>query len=345
MLRKGQTSWRAIDVFAGCGGLTLGIKRAGFTVVSAVENEALAAHTYRTNHPEVKLLEEDVCDVEMSDLRTRKARKIHLVAGCPPCQGFSRVRRRNGRGSAKDKRNALISEFQRIVQEIRPVAVFLENVPGIESYYRFQELLRSLRRMGYRVNCESVNIGDYAVPQRRQRVVVLAGLGFEIELPKKAKTERTVRWAIGDLKPPSEHTNPLHARVTDHSGKMLERIKAVPKNGGSRESWDDKLVLKCHDNFSGFRDVYGRMAWEGKAPTITGGCINASKGRFVHPEQDRAITLFEAILLQSFPRHYYIPLTKGRYPAAEMIGNALPPEFARRVGRQIARALEKNGVD
>ena len=217
-------------------------------------------------------------------------------------------------------------------------------MPGIENYYRFKEFLRALRRWGYKVTCETLELGDYAVPQRRKRIVVLAGLDFKIEMPIKARVDRTVRWAIGNLKPPGEQSNPLHRQITDHSPTMLKRIKAVPKDGGSRESWSRHLALECHDNFDGFSDVYGRMAWDELAPTITGGCINASKGRFVHPKQDRAITLFEAILLQSFPRSYYFSLDRGRYPAAEMIGNALPPEFARRVSRQIARAFEENGV-
>ena len=315
--------WRAIDIFAGCGGLTEGIKQAGFEIISAVENDWLAAKTYRTNHPDVKLLEKDVRLVSGSDLFAREARKFHLVAGCPPCQGFSRVRHRNRLRSAGDKRNCLITDFQRIVGETMLAAVFLENVPGIENYYRFTEFLRALRRWGYEITCETLDLGDYAVPQRRKRIVVLAGLGFKIELPTKARVTRTVRWAIGDLKPPGERRNPLHRQVTDHSPAILTRIKAIPKDGGSRKSWSRHLALECHDNFNGFKDVYGRMGWDELAPTITGGCINASKGRFVHPEQDRAITLFEAILLQSFPRSYDFSLDKGRYPAAEMIGKRL----------------------
>ena len=340
--RNAERKWRAVDLFSGCGGLSDGLKQSGFHLVSAVENDWLAAETYRVNHPKVKLLDDDISEVSGADLCTRRAKKIHLVAGCPPCQGFSRVRRKNRRRPASDNRNWLIGEFQRIVKELLPPAVFLENVPGIENYYRFKDFLMALRKLGYKVTCESVQLGYFGVPQRRQRVVVLAGLDFEIDLPSPAKVERTVKWAIGDLNPPSEHHNRLHQETTNHSPTMLKRIKAVPKDGGSRSDWPKGLTLDCHNDFDGFKDVYGRMAWDEQAPTITGGCINASKGRFVHPEQDRAITLFEAALLQSFRRGYYFSLERGRYQAAEMIGNALPPEFARRIGRQVISALEEN---
>lgn len=125
----------------------------------------------------------------------------------------------------------------------------------------------------------------------------------------------------------------------------MVRIKAVPKNGGSRSDWPQELVLRCHKKCQGFKDVYGRMAWDAPSPTITGGCINASKGRFLHPQQDRVITLFEAALLQTFPRKYRFKMDRGRYPVAEMIGNALPPEFARRVAECILRGLKAHDDD
>ena len=336
-----RKTWRSIDLFSGSGGLTAGLRRSGFEVISAVELDPLAVETYRTNHPNTKLLEKDIRDVTAQELLPGRTENVHLVAGCPPCQGFSRVRRRNRSRSSADRRNWLIDEFQRLVVELLPPAVFLENVPGIENYHRFKAFLASLSALGYQVEWRTVDLHDYGVPQRRRRVVVLAGLGFQIGFPGKARVRRTVRWAIGSFATPEESRNRLHRRA-QHSPAMLERIKAVPKDGGSRCDWPDDLMLACHERFSGFKDVYGRMAWDEPAPTITGGCINASKGRFVHPEEDRAITLFEAAALQSFPRRYYFSLRRGKYPTAEMIGNALPPEFAERVGRRVAAALEAN---
>jgi DNA (cytosine-5)-methyltransferase 1 len=335
-----RKNWRAVDLFAGCGGLTAGLKRAGFNVVSAVEIDDLAVSSYSSNHPEVNLLHKNIVEVESKELLPKGGGSIDLVAGCPPCQGFSRVRRHNRPRAAKDPRNGLIDQFRRIVEELEPAAVFMENVPGIERDRRFLAFIARLEEMGYIVNWDTLELSDYGVPQRRSRVVVLAGNGFEIEMPRRGWKQYTVRDAIGALPSPDESRRRLHKEITQHSEEILERIRAVPKDGGSRRQWPDKFKLKCHGDFDGFKDVYGRMWWDAPAPTVTGGCINASKGRFLHPEQDRAITLLEAALLQSFSRRYRFNLKRGRYAVAEMIGNALPPVFSERVSRRIIRALE-----
>lgn len=337
--------WRAVDLFAGCGGLTTGLKRAGFKVVSAVEKDELAASTYSDNHPEVDLLTEDIVEVEWKKLLPKDSASIDLVAGCPPCQGFSRVRRHNRPLAADDPRNSLVEQFRRIVEELEPLAVFMENVPGIERDERFKAFVARLKAMKYTVSCKTLELSDYGVPQRRSRVVVLAGKGFAIPMPRPRKKKKTVRDAIGSLVIPKKSRNRLHREVTDHDETALARIRAVPKNGGSRSAWPDDLQLECHEEFDGFKDVYGRMWWDEPAPTITGGCINASKGRFVHPQQDRAITLLEAAMLQTFHQRYRFDLARGRYAVAEMIGNALPPHFSDRVGRCIMRALKRRRRD
>jgi DNA (cytosine-5)-methyltransferase 1 len=337
-----RTRWRATDLFAGCGGLSTGLTRAGFQIVSAVEIDKVTAATYRANHPKVHLIERDIAEVDPAELLPEDGGKIDLVAGCPPCQGFSRVRRRNRSAAAVDPRNDLVAEFLKKVEALEPAAVFMENVPGIENDPRFDAFLARLRELGYLPEWQTLELSDYGVPQRRSRVVVLAGKGFTIPMPRPRRTERCVRTAIANLPEPAQSRNPLHNQVTQHDQQALDRIRAVPKDGGSRRSWPDNLRLKCHGDCDGFQDVYGRMAWDDLAPTITGGCINASKGRFIHPEQDRAITLLEAALLQTFGRCYRFKLDRGRYFVAEMIGNALPPHFADRVGRSIVRALEKH---
>jgi DNA (cytosine-5)-methyltransferase 1 len=309
-------------------------------VVSAVELDDLAVSTYHANHDAVKMFHGDIRNVTGKELMGREDR-IEVVAGCPPCQGFSRVRRRNRTRAARDDRNNLIRQFTRVVDEVRPSSVFMENVPGIENDYRFKDFLARLEEFGYVVNWDLLELADFGVPQWRTRVVVLAGKGFKIAMPNPCRGKRTVESTIKSLPSPKLSRNRLHCETTEHSKIVMERIRAVPKDGGSRFSWPKEMRLACHNECNGFKDVYGRMAWNEPAPTITGGCINASKGRFLHPVQDRAITLLEAALLQTFPRRYHFDHIRGRYAIAEMIGNALPPLFAERVGRCIAAALDE----
>lgn len=337
-----RRKWRAIDLFAGCGGLTSGLKRAGFKVVSAVEIDELAVATYKANHAEVRMIPDDIRDVSGEDLKGNKVGTIDLIAGCPPCQGFSRVRRRNRKKAADDDRNDLIAEFTRIVEEVEPTAIFMENVPGIQNDWRFHEFLGRLGELGYIAHWKPVELAEQSIPQWRTRIVVLAGKGFEIAMPAPCRQLRTVKGAIQCLPRPARSRNKLHKQVTEHLPATLARIRAVPKDGGSRRSWPEELRLLCHDECDGFKDVYGRMAWDEPAPTITGGCINASKGRFLHPAQNRAITLLEAAILQTFPRRYHFSDERGRYAVAEMIGNALPPRFAERVGESISSALHRH---
>lgn len=320
----------------------MGLKQAGFSVVGAVEKDPLAAKTYVSNHAEVKVINEDITKVKSSRLLPRKGLTVDLVAGCPPCQGFSRVRRRNRRRPANDNRNCLVDEFERIVAELKPAAVFLENVPGIEKYYRFKQFLAFLRRNGYTVTCKTLDLSGYGVPQYRRRVCVVAGLGFKIDLPMPQDKRPTVSDAIRSLPKPKKARKLLQRTTTEHAPDVLARIKAIPLNGGSRSQLPASFALKCHKKCNGFKDVYGRMHWNKPSPTITGGCINASKGRFLHPQQHRVITLFEAALLQTFPRKYKFHDDRGRYGIAEMIGNALPPEFARRIAEQIMLATKKH---
>ena len=173
-----QARWTATDLFSGCGGLTAGLRCAGFNVVSAVEIDELAADTFESNHS-VKVIRRDITDIDPRELRPGGGH-IDLVAGCPPCQGFSRVRRQNRRRAARDDRNSLIGEYQRIVEALLPSAVFMENVPGIERDYRFNRFVDRLKELGYNVAWDILELAEYGIPQRRRRVVLLAGMEFTI---------------------------------------------------------------------------------------------------------------------------------------------------------------------
>ncbi|MBY5738160.1 DNA cytosine methyltransferase [Rhizobium leguminosarum] len=337
----------AIDLFCGAGGLTLGLKLAGFNVLAGVELENAPAATFIANHPDVSCFQKDIRHLGAAELRATlqiKRGDLDLLAGCPPCQGFSSLRTRRKSLAVQDDRNDLLFEFLRFVEALFPKVIMMENVPALASDARIKVFLHSLTRLGYKVGRRSVRIedaADYGVPQRRFRMILVASRIGRIEVPTKTD-HVTVRKCLeaARLLPIGKTGDPLHDFLPKRSMRVQEVIAHIPKDGGSRTALPDRLVLPCHKGRgSGFRDVYGRLAWDTVAPTITGGCGNPSKGRYLHPEEDRAITLREAALLQSFPSDYYFDLSKGRERVALMIGNALPPEFIRRHAAKICEAL------
>lgn len=332
----------AIDLFSGCGGLSVGLKKAGFDVVAACEIDPKAHSTYSSNHPEVQLYSRDIRRVSaaelLSDLQLR-AGEIDLLAGCPPCQGFSRMRTKNQRSSVKDARNDLVSEFLRFVRVLRPKTVMLENVPGLISDRRFRDLCVELKRMRYEFTAEILDAADYLVPQRRKRMILLASRVHKPVLAKRSKKRVTVRDAIKGMEYPRTSKDQIHGMGEQRTARIKELISLVPKNGGSRSDLPKRFQLECHKDFFGFSDVYGRMAWDDVSPTITGGCTNPSKGRFLHPSQNRTITLREAALLQGFPKSYKFDASHGKEAIALMIGNALPPPFIAAHARQLRKAL------
>ncbi len=347
MTRLTRTSQKAsliaIDLFSGLGGLSLGLRQGGFDVVGAVEREPLAAAAYAINHPNTRLIQLDMRLLTPRHLmRTLGLRKgeLDLLAGCPPCQGFSSLRTLQGSREVVDERNDLVETFGQFVQAILPRAVLMENVPGLAEDRRFANLVQLLKRLGYGDPAVGVlDAARYAVPQRRRRVLLMASRVGPVAFPKPARTKKTVRDVIGGLPLPGRSGDPAHDRVPHHNEEVMELIHRIPADGGSRTDLGVDRQLPCHRRMQGFRDVYGRMRWDDVAPTITSGCINPSKGRFLHPDQDRAITLREAAMLQSFPPSYVVPMVRGLNPAAVLVGNAFPPEFARRQAIRLREVL------
>ncbi|MFG1757475.1 DNA cytosine methyltransferase [Micromonospora echinofusca] len=338
------TPLRAIDLFCGPGGLTQGLKQAKFTVVGGVEQEPIACETYSRNHPEVRLWSDDIRDLSPSAVRTELGLKpgdLDLLAGCPPCQGFSSLRTRNGKRVVDDGRNDLVMQMAVWAAEFRPRAILMENVPALARDYRMDLLVEALEGLGYpaRSSYRVVDAQEYGVPQRRRRLVLIAAHKEEIPISSSSYSRQTVRDAIGELPPPGSSGDQLHDLPERRSPKVRDIISRIRKDGGSRKDLGEDQ-LECHKRLDGFYDIYGRMAWDGPAPTITSGCSNPSKGRFLHPEQDRAISLREAALLQSFPRSYWFSLKGGKEAAALMIGNALPPRLVEAHGTVIRRYLE-----
>ncbi|WP_414607005.1 MULTISPECIES: DNA cytosine methyltransferase [Stenotrophomonas] len=316
----------AIDLFSGCGGLTLGLKMAGFQVLAGVEIDPKAAHTYRLNHKDVSLIQGDIRETDpvslMRSIRMKKG-KLDLLAACPPCQGFSRIRTKNGARSNSDPRNDLAMIFLDYAKALKPRHLLLENVPGLRRQPIWQDLIRGLEAEGYEIVEGVIDANDYGVAQRRKRLIMLASLGQKPSLPCVSESRPTVRDALQNSDIASN--DKLHQMRTAHAPHVMKLINKIPRNGGSRSDLPDDLVLQCHQRTSGFSDVYGRMAWSKPAPTITSGCHNPSKGRFLHPDENRAITLREAALLQGFPADYQFEASHGKEAIALMIGNALPP--------------------
>lgn len=340
----------AIDLFCGAGGLTEGLKRAGFRVLAGVENNPTAAETYKLNNRIAKVYEDDIRKLPpeqmMRELGIERG-DLDLLAGCPPCQGFSSHRTRNKASSISDERNDLVFEFVRYVEAMLPKTVMMENVPALAKDWRVNEIKARLVRLGYQVDESFAQIkdaADYGVPQRRKRLLIKASRFGIIPDASIVKKRKTVSSAISKLPTPGKSGDPLHDMLEVRTPRVQQLITLVPKNGGSRADIPKEYWLECHlRRPDGYYDVYGRMAWDEVAPTITGGCTNPSKGRFIHPEQNRAITLREAALLQTFPPKYKFSESRGKEVIALMIGNALPPEFIRRHAVQYRDHLEGVG--
>ena len=320
----------AVDLFSGCGGLSVGLQQAGFHVTAAVEVDNKAQATYSLNHPGVKLYAEDIRKLDVATVLTDSGLQrgeLDLLAGCPPCQGFSRLRTKNKGASVYDPRNDLVSDFLRFIKEMLPKSIMMENVPALANDARFQTLCDEISNLGYKYVVQVLDAADYRVPQRRKRLILLASRVHTPTIAEKQTDRVTVRQALAGVGGRYNTKDLLHAIPERRSPKVMEMIKLIPKNGGSRKDLPEEFQLECHKRSKGFSDVYGRMSWDDVAPTITSGCINPSKGRFLHPSYNRTITLREAAILQGFPREYQFHISHGKESIALMIGNALPPPF------------------
>lgn len=370
-----KIKYEAIDIFSGCGGVSCGLSLAGFKVKSAVEIEKHAVDTYLSYGPlnKVNVLNEDVCNLSGEQiLKAAKIKKddIYLFAGCPPCQNFSRQNPLN-KNKSEAERKKLLFEFLRIIEEVMPPFILMENVPGIKTDFNnaiLNEFLQRLKKYYY-VRENVLNAADYGVPQARKRFVLhavrndineeLKTIGFLFDLPKATHDKKgdnglqkwkTVREAIDDLpaiKAGEEYKD--NGKIHNHkcaglSAKNLQRIRAIRENGGSRNGLPKSLVLNCHKKkdkdgnvFSGHGDVYGIIDPDKPAPTITGGCLCYSKGRYGHYSQDRAISIREAARLQTFPDDFVF--SNSLTDSALQIGNAVPIDLVKASGEVFKAAI------
>ncbi|WP_331345024.1 DNA cytosine methyltransferase [Cellvibrio sp. UBA7661] len=331
------------DFFSGCGGTSCGLSDEGLNIKFALDIDEVAISTFKENFPYAKVLTSNIQEIEPENLSSIIGERNNpiLFCGCAPCQPFSK---QNKKKYENDPRKNLLMEFSRFIGYWEPEYVLVENVPGmqkIRSNGPFYEFLKILDDLKYQYSFDVLPAADFGVPQRRERLVLLASKLGTISLPKathgpKAGTPySTVREWISDLtaisagetcNQDSEH------RAAKLSEINLRRIKQTPEGGG-REFWSPDLQLKCHQNYKGHTDVYGRLHWDKPASGLTTRCISLSNGRFGHPSQNRAISIREAACLQTFPRTYRF---KGNMASkARQIGNAVPPLMAKEIGKSI----------
>lgn len=334
------------DFFSGCGGTSAGLKSVGMDIVFGLDIDLDSSNTFAKNNPLAHFINGDIKQTSVESIRplvikSRNKNAYTLFCGCAPCQPFSK---QNKSRNEDDPRKDLLSEFSRFVSHYSPDFVLIENVPGIQNVDinngSFQLFLECLSSLGYQFDYGVIPALWFGVPQTRERFVLLASKHNAIYLPSKThdgiKTPfSTVRDWIGSLPPIA--AGETHKDVIDHTAAKLselniKRIKATPEGKG-RETWPKELILECHKKYSGHTDVYGRLSWDKPASGLTTRCISYSNGRFGHPEQDRAISLREAALLQTFPFDYIF--TGSMISKAKQIGNAVPPKMAEALGRAI----------
>lgn len=349
----------AIDLFAGGGGLSQGLVQAGYNVVAAVELDSNAASTYQVNHSDTEVITNDIRFVSAKSLSTMlNGKQLDLLAACPPCQGFSSL---TSSKREDDPRNSLIVEVGRLIKELKPKSIMIENVPGLMSRGKsyLSDFLAILESEGYKYSFSVLQVADYGVPQFRKRFVLLAGLGFDIPIPANTHSGRadstlkpwlTVKDAIYNLQDTVElqysallgGPEAVNWHVTRTINDLTKKRLSFIKPGGSRFDMPDELRPDCHKGKNtGFSNVYGRMSWDKPAPTITSGCTTLSKGRFGHPDKLRTISVREAALLQTFPMDYKFNVSSID-AVCRIIGNALPCKFAEIMATACKNAATKH---
>ncbi len=342
---------KVVDLFCGIGGLTHGFVKEGFTVVAGIDNDPTCRYGYEANNPS-EFVEKDIMKVTSKELASYygKDRGIKILVGCAPCQPYSKLNlKKPGKNEFRP-----IEKFAQLILKVKPEIVSMENVKDLIKYPVFEKFKNTLEKNGYKVFHKIVDTSDYGVPQYRKRLVLLASRLGEIKLideTHRAENKITVRHILASLEPINDGEvsakDPIH-RARKLSLLNKKRIIATPLDGGSAHSWGDDLKLECHKKESGKTysgTVYGRMRWDEPAPTMTTQCVGLGNGRFGHPEQNRAISLREAALIQTFPKSYKF-VEKGKKiivaDVARFIGNAVPVRLGQVIAQSIKQHLEEH---
>ncbi|MDD2367752.1 MAG: DNA cytosine methyltransferase [Sulfuricurvum sp.] len=336
---------KAIDFFCGAGGLTHGLRLSGIDVFAGVDIESSCKETYEHNN-KAKFINKSIVEITAKEIKELFLCNISkndftMIAGCAPCQPYSMI---NTRKKQDDDRKTLLDEFRRIIKGVRPHFVLMENVSRLnEENPFFAKFIEMLELNGYKLEYKVLNAKNFSVAQNRKRLFLIAtrlkkiNLSFENLHYKTPITLKDVIYHLESINhdQPSE-TDPLHKSKTLNEIN-LKRIKATPKNGGLRSVWSNELKVPCHARKEVFLDNYGRLAWNSLSSTITTKFNQYYSGRFGHPEEDRALSLREGALIQSFPANYNF--FGSETEIAKQIGNAVPVNLSKAVGETIVYAL------
>jgi DNA (cytosine-5)-methyltransferase 1 len=341
----------AVEIFCGAGGMAHGFYLEGIRVVAGFDVDATCKYAYEKNNL-AKFFERNVSELNAAEIKQLYPQgSIRVLAGCAPCQPFSPYAR--SKKKAKSDKWKLLYDFSRMVDRVHPDIVTMENVPSLISYNGgrvFSDFVNHLKNEGYHLWYDIVDCAKYGIPQYRRRLVLLASRLGDISLIPRTHSPKellTVRDAIDYLEPvdagASSKKDPLH-RSRNLTARNMLRIMATPE-GGNWSSWPKDLILKCHKKNSGrsFKNVYGRMSWKEPGPTITTEFIGLGNGRFGHPVQDRAISLREAALLQTFPFYYDFINPKAKFSMKRIaihIGNAVPVRLGQIIAKSIKQHIE-----
>jgi DNA (cytosine-5)-methyltransferase 1 len=342
-----EKSAGVIDLFCGIGGLSYGFRQENFDVIAGIDADPSCKYAFEENNSSV-FIDEKIENISSKQIKTLfKGKKVKILVGCAPCQPFSSYMYKDS--EKKDSKWTLLYEFSRLIQETEPDIISMENVPQLMNFKKapvLKDFIKSLEDKKYFVSYSIVHCPDYGIPQNRKRFVLLASKLGPINLlspTHNSKTYVTVRDTIGDL--PELEDGEVSKDDEMHKARKLtpinkERILNTPYGGGWK-NWPEHLILDCHKKTGGktYMSVYGRMKWEEPSPTITTHCTGYGNGRFGHPIQNRAITLREAALLQTFPTEYKFYPESRILPSATIarqIGNAVPV----RLGRVIAKSIK-----
>jgi len=348
---KKELSVVAVDLFCGVGGLTHGLIKSGIRVSAGVDLDETCKYAYEKNN-EAKFIAKNIKDFSVTELNTLYgSADLKILVGCAPCQPFSKHTQKN-KERAQDEKWGLLYHFLKLVKELKPTIISMENVPQLAKYKIFADFVAGIKDEGYCVSWKSVFCPDYGIPQKRTRLVLLASKLGKIELlsaTHKRENYKTVADTIGKLESIDAGTaskNDFLHRSATLTEINLKRIKKS-KPGGSWKDWEKELRAQCHQKESGgtYSSVYSRMRWDFPSPTITTQFYSFGTGRFGHPEQDRALSLREGAMLQTFPRKYKFWDRKTPFSFKKIgvyIGNAVPVQLGVVIGRSIKKHLKEH---